>query len=196
MRNLNKINMRVITAIFYLGLCFSGDLLGVEERPFELLKKDGNIEIREYKRIVSAEVTLSGSRRDTANGAFRILFDYIQGKNRTNSKIQMTTPVSQTKSEKSRWRISFFMPSSINIKNMPSPTDKRIEMKERSPIKVGSIIFSGTSRQKNLDKHAQILRDYLNKENYRFINKPTYSFYNPPFIPWFLRRNEVLFELK
>jgi len=40
------------------------------------------------------------------------------------------------------------------------------------------------------------LRDAAQRAGFALIGEPIYARYNAPFVPWFLRRNEVLFEVR
>ena len=57
--------------------------MAVEEIKYDVVKTDGNIEIRDYKPVVIAEVTVEGTRREAPSTAFRTLFNYISGENVT-----------------------------------------------------------------------------------------------------------------
>ena len=183
-----KIYLILICLIF-----FKAQLMAVEHRPYNILSKEKNIEIRYYNTIVAAEVILSGSRKEAANQAFRLLFKFISGENASNKKISMTAPVTQVKLEENLWKINFFMPSKLSLNQTPTPLQNKIILKEYKEATIASIQFSGTSKQNNLDKHEKELTNFLNQHNYTYLDSPIYAFYNPPFIPWFLRRNEVLF---
>ena len=174
---------------------FSIVIMGVEERPYTVIKQDGKIEIRDYQRVVSAEVTTMGDRGEAASDAFRILVRFIQGQNTTQTSIAMTAPVSQSRADDQGWNVSFFMPNHMHLDKVPDPIDSRIRIKELTDTHYAAIRFSGFSSRHNLAKHEGKLRDYLIKHKYDFVDKPTYAFYNPPYVPPFFRRNEVLFEI-
>ena len=178
-----------------LMVFLSSFTMAVEQRPFDVLSKHGKIEIRQYHRIVVAEVAVKGSRRTAASAAFRILFKFISGNNEFNQKISMTAPVAQVLGEDKLWRVSFFMPANITYDNVPKPLSEEIEIKQYPKSKVAVIRFSGSGSQDNLDKHEKRLKDFVVKRNVTVDSNPIYAFYNPPYIPWFLRRNEVMYVL-
>ncbi|MEK9657277.1 MAG: heme-binding protein [bacterium] len=177
-------------------LCFSNVTMAAEERPHQVLKKDGAIEIRNYETITKAEVRVSGTRKDAATHAFRQLFRYISGGNETATKIAMTTPVAQVQQEDGSWRICFFMPKAMTATNTPAADNTQIEIITVPDVRMAAIRFSGRANQQLLDKKAAELKAYLSQQNYSFNDQAVYAFYNAPFVPGFLRRNEVLFELK
>lgn len=64
-----------------------------ETAQYELIQKDGNIEIRQYPdlMLVSVDTAEEAQGRD---GSFMKLFRYISGVNHAEQQIPMTTPVS------------------------------------------------------------------------------------------------------
>jgi len=96
-----------------------------KEPRHKVVSEDGKFEIREYEAVVAAEVVSPGDRSAAANRSFRILFNYISGENRSQSKISMTSPVAMTENEKipmtapvteqessEGWHVRFFPPPS------------------------------------------------------------------------------------
>ena len=75
--------------------------MGIEEAGYRVVKSDGAFELRDYAPHILAETVVDGSLEDAGNQAFRRLFRYISGENRSQGKIAMTAPVSQeSKGEK------------------------------------------------------------------------------------------------
>ena len=62
------------------------------EPLFELLKKDGDIEIRMYSQCIIAKTSIDITNQDD-NNMFRTLASYIFGSNKENKSIPMTAPV-------------------------------------------------------------------------------------------------------
>jgi len=184
--------------------------MAAEEIAHKVLKKDGNIELRKYKPSVVAEVEVKASRDEATGKAFRTLFNFISGENTSSTKIAMTTPVSQessqkiamttpvsqTESDTNTWIIAFHMPNEMNFESTPKPKNQNITIREIPAKKMLSIKFSGRSTDSNIYKHEKKLKEYIKKHKITVIDKPIYAFYSAPFVPWFLRRNEVLFEVK
>jgi effector-binding domain-containing protein len=91
--------------------------------------------------------------------------------------------------------IAFHMPNEMSYETTPKPKDERIKSRAVPAKKMIAIKFSGRSTDSNIYEHEKKLRAYMKKNSLNFKGKPIYAFYNAPFVPWFLRRNEVLFEL-
>lgn len=189
-----------------LGLAAAHDASAKYEEPqFELVSRDENIEVREYKERLVAEVQVSGTGDAAANEAFRILAGYIFGKNVSQSKISMTAPVVETiSSEKipmttpvttsfrnGSMNMRFFMPSAYTLESLPEPSDKRISFSKLKAQRFAVIQFSGASSSSNMAKHEDVLRKYIESHGLNALGSPQRAVYNPPWTLPFLRKNEV-----
>lgn len=175
--------------------------MAVEEIKYDVLKKDGNVEIRQYAPVIIAEVTIEGSRSEAPSAAFRTLFNYISGDNIAKSgesvKIPMTAPVTQEQLEPNIWKIAFYMPANMTIETAPAPKNDKITLREVTLGKRVALRFSGRSTDDNIETHDAKLKAYLAQNNMTYDETGRIlAFYNSPFTPWFLRRNEVLYPVK
>ncbi|MDH7555504.1 MAG: SOUL family heme-binding protein [Candidatus Methanosuratincola sp.] len=168
----------------------------VEEPKYEVLKKVGDVEVRRYPPLVVA--TAIGDSEDP----FSLLFSYISGKNRQRSKVPMTAPVISEKipmiapviSDSSS--LSFILPSQYRLDTPPDPADGRVRLSEIPARVLGVIRFSGRwSSDKFRQKSGELL-EALEREGIRTVGEPFAMLYNPPYVPSFLRRNEVAVELE
>lgn len=179
-----------------------------ETPNYQLIQSDDNIEIRRYEPMIVAEVEIKGKRRDVASKGFRLLADYIFGNNiaidnddfntsvkqKKNMKIAMTAPVQQ-QPQGDTWLISFVMPSKHTMATLPKPLDERVTLKELPAQTFISITFSGTSSERNIQKHEEKLIQYINDKKIKAVGDPKYAFYNPPWVLPLMRRNEIMFEI-
>ena len=67
----------------------------VKEAAYKVERTDGAFQVRRYAPQVVAETVVDGTLEEAGNKAFRPLFNYISGANRSQGKIAMTAPVSQ-----------------------------------------------------------------------------------------------------
>lgn len=67
-----------------------------EEQPFEVVRSYDGFELRRYPSHVVAEVNVEQSFEKAGNTAFRYLFNYISGENRSRTEVAMTAPVVQS----------------------------------------------------------------------------------------------------
>ena len=206
-----KIFVAILLTVVVLafGAAMIGPIMSNVEVPaYKILKKEQNIEIRQYPPLIIAEVKTAGSRQDAIGDGFRILADFIFGNNEGEKqlsmngpitqqqgiKIAMTAPVQQEKTD-TEWAISFIMPSKFSIDTIPNPINDRIKIIQIPSKRYAVITFSGRSTEANLTKHTNELEIYMNGSSYSKVGNAKYAFYNPPWTLPFLRRNEVQFEI-
>jgi hypothetical protein len=56
--------------------------------------------------------------------------------------------------------------------------------------------YSGRWTESNYRENESLLRQALEEAGLTAVSLPVYARYNAPFMPWFLRRNEVLIEVR
>ncbi len=178
---------------------------------YTVLKKHNTIELRSYKPMLVAHVTVTGNRRDAANKGFKQLADFIFGNNTSPSshkekiemtapvlqseKIDMTAPVMQSNSDANNWVVTFVMPEKYTIKTLPKPNNNAIAIEEIAARTMIAIQFSGRPTPSNLERHLKTLQSYIKKNNISTTGSYEYAFYNPPWTLPILRRNEILFRI-
>lgn len=189
----------VINALVSFFLLFSGDIMGqVNEPKFKVIQNFGSIEIREYDHLLIAQVEVSGERSVAIRAGFKQLADYIFGNNTLKQKISMTAPVLQQASSNDKnknWHISFVMPLEYTMSSLPSP-NTNINIKELTHKQYLVIQFSGFSSDSNLQKHLLKINQFAQEHGLKTINQPIFAFYNPPWTLPFLRKNEIMLEIK
>lgn len=184
----------------------------VEEPAFVTTAKDGDFELRRYGPRVVAETVVSGDWSESGNEGFRRLAGYVFGKNGGRSKIAMTAPVAQRSSESGAkiamtapvaqrpepggaWTVAFMMPEGESLASLPRPDDPRVVLRERPPIEVAVVTFSGRWTEANMREREIALREWIRARGLRAVSEPEVNRYDPPFKPWFARRNEVWLEV-
>jgi len=185
-------------------------VMAIEEPSFKVLDGEGEFELRQYPSIIVAETYVEGDFKSVGSDGFRRLVDYIGGKNKKSTSISMTAPVSQgPESEKiemtapvtqernnQRWRITFVMPSTFKMETLPIPDDDRVVLVREKPKVVAVIRYTGTWGKKRYESHESKLIDWIDGKGWQIIGEPVWARYNPPFMPWFLRRNEILIPVR
>jgi effector-binding domain-containing protein len=122
----------------------------------------GEVEFRKYPSIILATVTGTNE-----NENFWILFRYITGNNHSEKKLPMTSPVitperiamttpviSETNA------MSFVLPASYSMKEVPEPIDTRIRISEIPARELAVIRFSGKASASDV---AQVRERLLKK---------------------------------
>ena len=188
------------------------NLSALEEPKYSVLKEYENFEIRNYASYLVAEVDIEGSYNKTGNEAFRILAGYIFGDNQSSTKMNMTAPVESEAIQSPEkmnmtapvfsnknfngYTYRFVMESKYTQETLPVPNNSKIRITEIKDRVMAVISFSGRWSQKNFEKHEQILVNDLKNEGIGVASEAIYARYNAPFTPWFLRRNEIMFEIE
>ena len=166
----------------------------VERARYKTVRRERNIEIRDYTPMIVAEVELSGDREEAIRQGFRTLADYIFGNNTAMRAIAMTAPVTQ-QGDAENWQVRFVMPARYTTDTLPKPIDPAVTLKHLEAKRFAAIRFSGNAREAGLRRYAERLDAFLRDNNLRPLSAPAYAFYNPPWTLPFLRRNEVLIEI-
>jgi hypothetical protein len=184
----------------------TGVAMATEEAEYELVRQDGDFELRDYAPQLVAEIAVSGSFSRAGNRAFRPLFNYISGDNTVQGEIAMTAPVSQTapgeeiamttpvgqRESGESWVISFMMPAQYTMDTIPTPTDPAVKLREIPAQRMAVIRYSGRWTEKRYQSHLDELMAWTEVQNFAVTGEPVFARYNGPFTPWFMRRNEIL----
>jgi len=183
--------------------------MAIEEAAYRVLKTGGKFEIREYAPQILAETVVDGDLEEAGNKAFRRLFRYISGANRSRAKVAMTAPVSQEKSGEKipmtapvgqqavqdKWAVSFTMPATYTLETLPAPDDPQITLRLVPARRMAAVRYSGFWSEKNYLQNRSELEVWVREQGLTAAGDPVWARYNPPFTPWFLRRNEILIPL-
>ena len=187
-------------------LIFAVEARAIEKAKYQVVESDKNFELRQYAPRIVAQTFVAGDFEAVGNVGFRRLYDYINGNNVKNQniamtapvtqeadseKIAMTAPVTQEKSQ-GRWRITFLMPAEYTMETLPRPLVELVQLIEEPGYLMASIRYSGTWSQKRFEKNKALLQAEIAKRGLTAVGQPAWARYDPPFMPWFLRRNEIL----
>ena len=183
-------------------------LFGIEKPEFKLIQKKDNFEVRDYKDYLIAEVMLKGSYKDVQNEGFKKLAAYIFGENSKKQKMDMTAPVQLIQegikieentiknSNLNSYLIQFVMPSKFTLDTLPSPKDAQVHIKLKLAHKMAVIVFKGNPNEELVRQKTEELLGFIKKEGLKPLAlSPILARYNPPFVPGFLKHNEVLIEI-
>lgn len=186
--------------------------LAIEKPKYQIVRAYPGFEVREYARYLVAEAEVTGSREEAGNKGFQILAAYIFGKNKGERKLAMTAPVTQSEGMKvamtapvtqtakpqsgeRRWVIQFLIPSAFTLATVPEPLDPAVVLREVPSRQVAVLRYSGTWSEARYASHLQELREAMAREGLKALGEPVWARYDPPFMPWFMRTNEILIEV-
>jgi hypothetical protein len=162
-----------------------------ETITYKVIKKDKRIEVRDYDDFVIASTKSSLDKRHSSG--FNAVFDYISGNNKKQEKIKMTVPVI-TRQEDRDLVTSFVMPKK-HYADIPEP-NQNVFIEEVEGGKFVAIRFSGAWSSDLFDQKDAVLRDYCKNHDLEIVGKRYVFRYQGPYMPSFLRRNEIVYRIQ
>ena len=186
--------------------------MAIEIPEYRVLEQEGSFELRAYSSYLIAETEVEAGFMNAGNIAFGRLFRYISGANTAQAEIAMTAPVEQSSQgekiamtapvEQAKadgvYRVGFVVPRKYNRETVPKPTDPRVSIREVPARIVAVWRYSGRWTEENFREHEQDLRRAVQARGLQAVSGDSaiIARYDAPFIPWFMRRNEVLIPLE
>lgn len=183
-----------------------------EEPHYEVLKKDGDFEVRKYPKLLVAKFSMRGTSFDYfKQTAFEKLANYIFEGNDEGRSIPMTSPVMEEHgvstdqepvamhshfveepNEGGGWTMSFILPREITKENAPTPKDDQIKLEEKDSELIASFSYSGNNNVANIKAHERMLAEWLNSQpNIQVSGKYMIAQYDAPFVIPFMKKNEI-----
>jgi len=208
--------MHRILVAFVLTLLFtfsSRPSMAIEIPDYRVIEQDGAYELREYSPYLIAETEVEAGFMNAGNIAFGRLFRYISGSNTSQTEIAMTAPVEQSRESGGQkiamtapveqanvdgvYRVGFVVPKKFTRETVPKPLDPRVSIREVPARTVAVWRYSGRWTEENFREHERDLRALLIRKSLRATagDSAIIARYDAPFMPWFMRRNEVLIPL-
>ncbi len=201
-------------ALLLMALVVAKDASALEKPEYEVIFENGKIEYRLYEPylVVETEVAYQGAQdemEEAMEEGFDRLFAYISGKNTQQKKVSMTVPVEiartgqqisptatvQTSRTPNGVRMAFMLPSKYSMDSAPIPRDSTVQVRLMPERVVAAIRFSGRWTERNLVKNENRLIDDIRQRQLTTTGPSIFAAYHPPFMPPFMRRNEIHFEL-
>lgn len=179
-----------------------------ERQPYDVLRQFHDFELRRYPAHLVAEVEVTSSFTDAANEAFGVLVAFISGRNSTREKVAMTAPVVQEEAprriamtspvvqesgvEPGRQLVAFVMPAEFTLATLPTPSDPRIRVREIPAQLATARRFTGRWSERIYAEQVAELHTAVSLAGFEIIGQPRFARFDPPWVPWFLRHNEVV----
>jgi len=198
----------MIFSVLLLNLA-KDSAMATEEPQYAVIKTDGDFEIRRYAPYIVAETVVTDADQESGtNVGFRRLAGFIFGNNRTKESIEMTAPVTTTRSEKIAMMapvetsrkgddmvMAFMMPSQYTLETLPEPTDPGVLIRQVPERVMAVLKFSGSWSEERFQEQTGKLQEWLRKHDVKAMGAPVVARYNAPWTPWFMRRNEIQIEV-
>jgi len=208
---LKQFLVRIILAA--VALTFTGTVMATEEPQFSILEKTPPFELRSYAPMILAEVKVEGNLDEASSQGFRLIAAYIFGQNQVSEKIAMTTPVvvegQAPKSAKiamtspvtiesnaGQWTISFVMPAEYTMESLPKPLNSKVQLRQIPTVKRAVISFTGFYNENKIAERTLELEEWIKSKNLQGTGAPKFARYNPPWTLPFMRRNEIMIDIR
>lgn len=196
--------MRRVATVGLLALAagvglFIAKASSAEEPAHDVVTRDGDFEIRDYPALTIAEVTVRADRYTAGNAGFRKLAGYIFGGNVGQEKFAMTAPVIEARAQSApgeAWTIRFVMPPGARLATMPKPDDSAVRLCETPPARYAVVRYSGYADDHSTAARTEALEAWMQTRGLAAAGAPLIAQYNPPFIPGFMRRNEIMIPVR
>jgi len=185
--NLKKLLILIFCTLFILPYSI---VMANEEAKYEIIDENEVYETRKYNDRLAVETSRAG-----VDSNFRKLFNYISGRNNTQEKIAMTTPVTQVE-KNGNMTMQFYLPSKFNSGNVPSPSREDVRIVNIEGGYYAVLRYSGRASDRNFLKHKEILEKELKNNNVLIISPPIRATYDSPFTLPMNRRNEAMFKVE
>jgi hypothetical protein len=200
-------------SIGVVALTFAGALMATEEPKFSILEKTPPFELRSYAPMILAEVQVEGDLDEASSQGFRLIAAYIFGQNQVSEKIAMTAPVAveeqlpksakiamtapvNIESNSGKWTVSFVMPSEYTMESLPKPLNSKVQLRQIPAVKRAAITFSGFYNESKVAERTLELEDWMRTKNLQAVGSPKFARYNPPWTLPFMRRNEIMIDVR
>ncbi|MBX3733166.1 MAG: heme-binding protein [Verrucomicrobiae bacterium] len=155
---------------------------GYESAPYQVLFEEEGVEVRQYPALRVARTPASGDD-------FMRLFRYISKGNEAEQKIAMTTPVLMAGVGTTNASMAFVLPAGLDAP--PAPTGDAVAVTALEPATYAVRRFRGSRQGADGDAVGE-LEVWMRARNLPQEGAPVFAYYDPPWIPGFLRRNEVM----
>lgn len=181
-----------------------------EQQPYDVVRTTPGYELRRYPQHVVAETVITdASFEDASSRAFRSLFGYISGENTAAQSIAMTAPVVQQQSARvamtapvvqeesaDGFVVAFVLPAGMSEATAPAPNRPEVTLRTVPERLVAAVRFSGRWTLASWQKHRDALVESITSDGLTVLGTPRFARFDPPYTPWFLRRNEVLVDVR
>lgn len=112
-----------------------------------------------------------------------------------SERIAMTEPVEQRETREGAYAVAFVLPASLTLESAPVPTDPDVRLSQRPSVLAAARRYRGGWRRDGFERHRVELDRAVRAAGLTPLGPPGWARFDPPFMPAFVRRNEVVQEV-
>ena len=187
----------IILGIICLNMAWGLSNTMLETPKYELIKKSGSYEIREYAPMIIARTQVKSGYKEASSKGFRRIANYIFGGNDKSVEIAMTAPVitDSPVGANNIYEIAFVMPSAYDREELPKPNSRNVEIVGRKLETVATISFGGWATGEKVKKYQEKLSNWISEEGLKTAGNFMVAQYNSPWALPPFRHNEIIVRL-
>jgi effector-binding domain-containing protein len=162
-----------------------------ESPQYEVLTTQGSFELRLYDAFSTSMVHEANLR---GYSGFGVLFRYISGDNQASQPISMTIPVFSEQSDNPT--MEFVIPKAVEAAGIPAPNNNEVVIKHYPKQLVAVVSFRGKATKEKLPSLTNELKTWITSQSLVASGPVRLAQYDGPYMPTFLRTNEVLIPVE
>ncbi len=116
--------------------------------------------------------------------------------NTVSEKIAMTVPVIDITEGNDTHIVQFSMPKKYTLETLPKPNDTNISFIKIPKTTKAVLRYTGWATEWEVKAKKELLSTYLKRDELTQVGEMISAQYNPPLSFPFLRRNEIMVEVK
>lgn len=173
-------------------------LLNPDAPDYEVIQRDDGFELREYAPMRVAETRVQADFDAVDDAAYPRLLDYVRGRNALGRKVPMLAPtmLQRVAEDDNGWLMRFVMAKEYPMYMLPPPGTEAVKLRQLPTERIAARRFGGGWAQARWEARADELLRAVERAGLKPVGEPVFARYNAPFVPGFLRRNEVLLSVE
>jgi hypothetical protein len=205
-----KMKLLIAAVMLIPVIMFALALLSLDEPDYTLVEEHDGFELRRYAPLIVAETEVEVPFDTATEAASPLLVDYVQRGNQGERNLPMLAPVRLQLAADAPgnatgdvgaggdgpWRYQFAMPKEYRMSMLPRPTETRVTLRQLPAQLIAARRYNGDWSEERYREQEAALLDAVEAKGLVPISNPVFARYNAAFVPGFLRRNEVMIEVR
>jgi hypothetical protein len=171
-------------------------LVNPDGPDYSVTERADDFEIRRYAPMNVAETRVAAGLEEADDLAYPPLLDYVGGRNSLSRKVPMLAPAMQQQTNDGEWLVRFVMAQEYPMAMLPPTGTDAVSLVQIPERSMAVARFSGGWAEARWREQIDALRRAIERAGMDVVGEPVLARYNAPFVPGFLRRNEVLWEIE